>query len=328
MRKIGLISLLILSLFILTSCDTSINFGFTGVDSDYMYNSYEGFLKIKEEAKNNGYEVVEKEEISKVIPSSVILETVFEDIEIIPYDESEIKVIYTVLYDGKEDPIDFNIDNGKTFKFKVDWNNFTGKAYGVMYIYVPEHYLSDFDIKTVSGDVSSEQIDYDHLMISTTSGDVWVDNSQMDNLDVKTVSGDFKLNQVNVKNFTATTTSGECDFKGDVAHDVRWNTVSGDLYMNVKSYEIGEFYSTSGDIRITCDTLGKSEMDSVSGDIDIRILEKLNATLKYLTVSGDFETKYDLVVNGKNSDYEVNGKYNDGDVELNIETTSGNLTID
>lgn len=328
MRKIGWISLLILSVLLLTSCNTGINFSFTGVDSDYQYDNYEGFLKIKDEAKKVGYEVIEKEIISHVVPSLVVLEVIFEDVEIIPYDESEIKVIYTAVYDGKKDPVDFNIDNGKTFKFEVDWDNFTGKAYGVMYVYVPESHLSDFEISTVSGDISTDHINYNHLNISTTSGDVWIDNNQSDQIDINTVSGDIKLNQVTVNNFNGDTTSGACDLNGEIAHDVNWDTVSGDLYLNVTTYEKGDFKSTSGDLRLTCDSIGESQIDTVSGNVNIHTSKEPNATLKYSTVSGDFETQYDLIVNGKNSDQEVKGKYNAGDVQLNIKTTSGDLTID
>lgn len=326
MKKIGLISLFIVLMMGLISCDTSFNFSFGSVDSKYQYNSYEGFLEVKDEAKEDGYIIVDKELLSDDLPSALEFASIFEDMELLAYDGNQVKVNYTAIYEGKEDSVTFETDTGEDFKFLSEWDNFTGKAYGVLYVYIPKDETFQLEFDSVSGDVLIENINYESIKGSTTSGDIDVSHLEVDHLKFDSVSGSMSIMDVNASILDAHTTSGDCDFDGQILEKVNWDSVSGEILINANDFS-GVFKSTSGDIRINADYLRDLEMDSVSGDVILKLTEMPDAKMDFETVSGDFTTSYDLIVNGKNDEDHVKGTYGSGKYNFNIDTTSGDLNI-
>lgn len=326
MKKIGLISLFIVLMIGLVSCHTSFNFSFASVDSKYQYKSYEGFLEVKDEAEEDGYIIVDKELLSDDLPSALEFASVFEDMELLAYDGNQVKVNYTAIYDGKEDSVTFKTNTGKDFKFVSEWDNFTGKAYGVLYVYIPKDESFRLEFDTVSGDVLVENINYESIKGSTTSGDMDVSHLEVDQLKLDSVSGSMSIMDVSTSILDAHTTSGDCDFDGKIHEKVNWDSVSGELFINANDFS-GVLKSTSGDIRINADYLRDLEMDSVSGDVILKLTEMPNAKIDFKTVSGDFTTSYDLSVNGKSDEDHVKGSYGSGKYSFNIDTTSGDLNI-
>lgn len=170
-------------------------------------------------------------------------------------------------------------------------------------IYLPENFNPALDLKTMSGDITSDiPLTNAQNKFKTTSGDIELPNltkstvtstsgeieiGTVDNLTTKTTSGDITITEVN--NLNAISTSGEISI--------------------TKINNSGTIKTTSGDIDIDNFTITKnSHLESTSGDIKIRLLN--NANIITNTISGDKDIKNSI------------GTHN-----LEIKTTSGDITV-
>lgn len=182
---------------------------------------------------------------------------------------------------------------------------FNIKAYDV---YIPKQYENSLKIKAVSGDIEiNEALKFSKLDISSTSGDIKMQDIEAKTIEVESVSGDIRLGNLKEESLKLKTTSG----------DIGVSSVEGKI----------EAKTTSGDIFIK-DAKGQIEAKSTSGDI---VFEQLEGKVDLQTVSGNIECE-DFKITGdsniKTTSGEVKTYLNEeSNCEIDTDTVSGNVTL-
>ena len=152
---------------------------------------------------------------------------------------------------------------------------------------------SEMEINTVSGDFEMKEIAGD-ISINTVSGDIDITQCSGD-LDLNTVSGDIEIREL-----------GNCDFEA--------NAVSGDILLSEISLQKGDY-----------------ELNTTSGDIQIIHGKTASYTISGQSVSGDMDVDGIQGVRVKKAKYSgmrsVNGTYQGGEADLDINSVSGDLSI-
>ncbi len=159
---------------------------------------------------------------------------------------------------------------------------------------------------------------------------------------VDATSGDLK-SEIDFNNVKVSATSG--DYKFQNIKDATINVSSGDITLD--KVEKLEIKSTSGDIKIS--EVDEFKAESTSGDIEV---EKINNHIDLKTTSGDIEIKNltltnnssinaksgDIIVYNasegiyyntkvKSGDVKINNNDRYAEIELTINTTSGDIII-
>lgn len=150
--------------------------------------------------------------------------------------------------------------------------------------------VKDLDIQIEVPEKFHEDLD-----LITVSGDINVENLSVSLLDLKTVSGDVSL---------ANVTADKAYFK----------SVSGDATSTSTSFKRFDGKTVSGDLDLV--NLQDAPMDfySVSGNVTLKLNESKNRHFVVKSASGNIENKH---ASNKN-----------GDVEVSVTTTSGDIEIE
>ncbi len=169
-------------------------------------------------------------------------------------------------------------------------------------IYMPKENIIELDINTISGDIDIFDDILNKVNLKTTSGDIKVKN--LEEAIINTTSGNVMVDKVK---------------------EAVINTVSGDI--NVDNTQNIKVKSTSGDITIM-EVREAFDIKSTSGDVTIRDLI-INNDSKVVTVSGDvtinLNNDADINVNTRSGDRDI--KHSKGEYNLDIKTTSGDITV-
>lgn len=193
-------------------------------------------------------------------------------------------------------------------------------------------------VNTISADVNVGFVDFNDVNISTVSGDVNISKVNSPKVMLTTISGDVGVVELDTSYIDVSTISGEIDFKtlsnptSSIAGMVNIlsidkaniSTISGDT--KIRGYNIGdlEFNSTSGNLEYNFYGEYNFDIDinTVSGNIKFGFISLASMVIDFDTTSGNFNSSFDVTVQ--------NGKYivKDGKNDVNVNTTSGNLTLD
>ena len=147
------------------------------------------------------------------------------------------------------------------------------KEGGRITVRVPRGFAADYAISTTSGDVYIRDVDVDGVKVSTTSGDVRVEPDakvRADDIAVTTVSGHAAVSAC-ADTIEVTTVSGgqfiSCD-----AHKVDVNVVSGKVHVEGACDE-WEVSSVSGAVELLCTVAPtkKVQISSVHGDVRLAL---------------------------------------------------------
>ena len=141
-------------------------------------------------------------------------------------------------------------------------------------------------VESVSGTVAVKKFSGSKLDIYTTSGNIKIDSAAVGRADVESVSGDVRINDSDI-----------------VSLDIE--TVSGEVY-----------YSA-----VSAKAMKSIDIDSVSGDIEILLPDDVGFEAKLSSVSGDFDSDFACVRNGKTY------TCGDGSIKISADTTSGDLAV-
>lgn len=140
-------------------------------------------------------------------------------------------------------------------------------------IFIPEDYNESFLVKTASGDVRGDFLNFNNFEVSTVSGDIF-------------------LEEVNSKISKAKSTSGDINLKNSFFDFIE--TVSGDIEIeNILIKKDVEIKTISGNVEL-CGISGffETRFESVSGDFNERnFMGHFDEGLKVFvkTVSGDLD---------------------------------------
>lgn len=250
-------------------------------------------------ARGSGQEVTK--EFSGV--SSIRIQTVSGDVEVIVHNSSEVKV--ELYYDvSPERNFEYEMRESRgTLHIEEDWRGRTTSGEVHWTLYVPADI--DVDFSTASGDFSAEGVEGD-IDVSTASGDLEFKDCSGD-IDASTASGDVTLVNVRGDN-EISTASGDIKVK-DCKEGIELSTASGDIDASNLTGEI-ELSTASGDVEVE-DCRGSFKLSTASGSVEARGII-IEGRSKFSTASGDVE-----VVLAETSEY-----------DLDLGTASGDVTLD
>lgn len=127
-------------------------------------------------------------------------------------------------------------------------------------------------IQTVSGVVSGS-LSSDGVDIHTSSGDAELDLNRVSHVHIVSASGDIELRGTGFMRAECRTTSGDVTVETDQAYELaRINTVSGDVDIHKDQIDL-DYHTVSGELTMRAERMqgwNRTEIRTVSGDIDIR----------------------------------------------------------
>gem|GEM_PF-1548474 len=256
-------------------------------------------------------------------------------------------------------------------QYNTDTNSFLDNISGYIFIYLPADIfesLKDINVVTTSGEIwfsewaFTETNCLEKISLSTTSGDIRLENMKAENVKLTSTSGEIDTGII-TGDIVVSTTSGDQKIEevhgavsmravsgalkaGKIFGDLDMSTTSGDqkiewaegsLEMGTTSGELkvdmlrgnGNFNSSSGDVRVMVEELtGDLKVSSISGEITINLPPDSGFYFKANTVSGDISTSYDeqLTFNkkGKEAEGTVGGS---SQYEIKMSTTSGDIKV-
>ena len=307
MKKIIYFS--ILTVFLLSACN--VNISNLSIDSKYQVKTYEEFQALKDQAKED-YIAVERLETMKLIDlKSLEVATTFSDIEIIFEDREDVEIQYFAFIskDSLKTEPDYNISKKNDFVFEVEWKNFTGSAYGMMRIFLPESFKNDLQITSISGDLYATSIRGGKVNLKTISGDIDIENLEAGDMDLQTISGNVSMDTMVGKDVDIKSTSGDVEILKMMVKEIKADLISGNLEMNLVTLE--------DDITI----------DSISGRVNLSFEEPPSASLNLKTISGNISLAYTLDQIDITKDKSLKGQLQQGDHQIKIDTISGDIII-
>jgi DUF4097 and DUF4098 domain-containing protein YvlB len=158
-----------------------------------------------------------------------------------------------------------------------------------------------------SGDVRISSIQ-GQVQVTTGSGDIEV-HSAKGALHIHTGSGDVKMDDPGDE-AVADTGSGDVDVRSARA-DLRVRTASGDITVegNPGASNYWDFRATS------------------SGDVSLRVPSSASFRLYAHTSSGDIDAQIPIVMEGTSAKHELRARIGDGKARVEVETSSGKITL-
>ncbi|QVK19141.1 DUF4097 family beta strand repeat protein [Mycoplasmatota bacterium] len=256
------------------------------------------------------------------------------DVNFIYVDSNEIKVKYYGEINCFLCKVDYKLNASKSNNtIEFDANN-SSYCFGISFfrdtkmdVYLPSTYEGNLYISTVSSDVKLHDMTLDYLNIRSVSGEVEASNLTLNKGRFKSISGDIDLKNMTVANGTTIhTTSGEISLD-TVTSQVSLDSISGDIEIDALSGNLNAS-STSGELEINeiSDNFD-IKVNSVSGDVVLDVNQDASFNFATDSVSGDIKIKFEYLVSGSNYEHHVSGRVGDSLNNININTTSGDITI-
>ncbi|HEY6291632.1 MAG TPA: DUF4097 family beta strand repeat-containing protein [Terriglobia bacterium] len=159
----------------------------------------------------------------------------------------------------------------------------------------------------------------------TGSGDVTVEGIGGP-VEAQTGSGDVKMSAVH-GNVTAQTGSGDTKFEGIEAERVEVKTGSGDVELRNMHCAL-QARTGSGDIQAEGQPTGGWTLNTGSGEIKLSLPSDLGFDLQARSQSGDVNSRLPITVEGTLGRGELRGKVRGGGVPVEVQTGSGDISID
>lgn len=208
---------------------------------------------------------------------------------------------------------------------------------------VTETVMEKMQLTTVSGDIDVQWIHAENAQLTSTSGNITVNEMRGDlimdatsgdltvaditgNLELSGTSGNQEVGSIQ-GNLDMSSTSGDLE-ADSVVGDMEMSTVSGWQKVRGLSGE-GSFSSTSGDIHVTIDVWnGNLFCESTSGSVEIALPQDSSFAFEAQSTSGGIRTSFDdeLSFNKRHTsaDGTVGGSSR---YRIKVETTSGAIEV-
>ena len=222
-----------------------------------------------------------------------------EDIIFAEYDPDGIDADDKLYYTIEGDTLKIDCCNSDTISIGINIDGGCGNK--ELVVSVP-YALDDVSVDTTSADVDMDGLEIrGKLYASTTSGRVFTANMGAGNVELDSTSGSLQF-EGSCREFFADSVSGLVIFTGS-CRDIEADT-------------------SSGQVRFVLDTIPEEiSADTVSGDVSMYLPPDAAFELEYDTVSGDFDCAFPVKMH--------DGTYyaGTGGAEIDVDTTSGNLSI-
>lgn len=245
------------------------------------------------------------------------------DLNVFFTEDNEIRVIQYSYKDLEENQLfqvnktssNITISEDKTPRFHLFYFGFMDQK--VYDVYIPKAYKESLEIKAVSGDVGvNESLEFDKLVISSTSGDIKMGDVKANSIQIESISGDIKLQDLTNDNLKLKTISGDIEVES-AKGTIEAKTTSGTIEIKEISGNV-ELTSVSGDIKSDdFKVTGDSKVKTTSGNVRMYLNKESNCEIQTKSVSGNV-----TLPNRRN----VMGV--EPYVELDIDTVSGNIKLE
>lgn len=247
------------------------------------HSFYWGFFNI-----DNTRELLVSEEYLANDVEKINVNTKEADVKFIP---KAIDKIVVRIYGKNKSEAKVNLDN---HTLNVDYNTtFVCFAFcfesSYVEIEIPEEYIGDFNVNSISGEITLPTTWSRNVKLKTVSGDIDLGSlGDYGKAEIETTSGD--INVIKADNLSAKTISGDVKITS-IVYSLDITTTSGDILVDdVSLFTDSKIKSTSGDVKIRKINDVYVEAKTTSGDINIRNNNRMSSTvLTVTTVSGDVE---------------------------------------
>jgi DUF4097 and DUF4098 domain-containing protein YvlB len=162
------------------------------------------------------------------------------------------------------------------------------------------------------------------LRAQTGSGDVEI-RAVKGNLHAKTGSGTIHASDI-AGGFEGETGSGDIVLEQSAPGSVRAHTGSGELQLKMLRGSL-DAQTGSGTIHVEGDPTGVWTLHTGSGDVRLKLDANASFDLDARTSSGSLSVEQPITVQGTIGKKEIRGKVRGGGVPLNVETGSGDISI-
>ncbi|MCR3921557.1 MAG: DUF4097 domain-containing protein [Firmicutes bacterium] len=192
------------------------------------------------------------------------INTISTDVNIIPVDDSVVKVHLYGEVTKDILPDEFAHQNGSRLKIEVRPRtglNINARIRLTLDIYTPKTYAESIRVDTVSGELDIAELTLKQLEFNSVSGDIESDAVEAEQLVIKTTSGNMNID----------------DFSGMISA----NSVSGDLTVEYREYAHDiEFNTTSGRTELSLPATAQFEvrLQSVSGKVNSEFPITINSS--------------------------------------------------
>jgi len=241
------------------------------------------------------------------------------------YDGSDIRVTEKSDFElSRQNALSWGTQNGKLYIRYAQGKINVNMPAKVLEVKIPAQLAEELrfvNIHTVSAEVYMQDLAADMVNISTTSGDVELLSLAAGAIEVDSTSGEISVSDSSFGDASLDTGSGQINAVRVAAGEMSFDSTSGDI-AGEGAFGSINVETTSGDIAlILTEEPREIEIDSTSGDIAITVPEDSGFTLEYSSGSGDFICDLPIVTRGQMR------IYNNGGIEMEIDTTSGDLRI-
>lgn len=313
MRKVGIIILIVILISFTIALCNILAFAIQNKE----WNWFIGFRDLSDIRKEEYIRKEEKIDLTDIEKLKIELES--SDVNVFFTEESEVKVTQYSYKELKGDEV-FKVDKSSSSitiskKNNIHFHFFYANQV-VFDVYIPKMYEKDLEIKTVSGDIkTNDNLKFEDLKIYSTSGDIKIGDIQAENINIETVSGDIELQNLLEDTIKLKTVSGDISVES-AKGKIEAKTTSGNIEIEKIEGKV-ELTSTSGDIESKdFKVTENSKVKTTSGNVKMYLNEESNCEIRTKSTSGDV-----TFPNGRN----VMG--HEPYVELNIQTTSGDIEL-
>jgi|GEM_PF-4941771 len=221
-------------------------------------------------------------------PTDLQIETDIADVKVEPSKDEHLQILYQT-FDGG--PF-LKVEQGegwtklifKSRKNKVSLRAF--KANVSLKVLVPDQFLNELSIATLTGDVYLRHLATKKIDIKSKAGDLFLENIKTGEMDLSVHTGDIDLKMVYMNQGNAKLFFG--DLKVNEAFgNLKVDSMSGDLYVYASKFEHLKANSQSGDIQFRICQGSNLSLHSKSGDIFAEDMFYQEHHIR--TVSGDIQ---------------------------------------
>ncbi len=287
MKKVGIIILIIILISMVIGLCKLLVFSI-------HHNSWNWFMGFGNSGEVRKEENIRKEQkIGIEDITNINLEFKASDLNVFFTEDKEIRVVQYAFREVNEkdlfkvnkssSSVSITEDNRPRFHFFY-FGLIDGMAYDV---YLPKTYEGSLEMKAVSGDIQvNENLKFDDLVISSTSGDIKMGDVEAKSIQIETISGDIKLQKLKEDTLKLKSVSGDIlveEAKGTIeakttSGNIELQKIEGNVALNSISGDI-----KSDDFKIT----GNSKIKTTSGNVKTYLNQESNCEIQTKSVSGN-----------------------------------------
>jgi DUF4097 and DUF4098 domain-containing protein YvlB len=160
----------------------------------------------------------------------------------------------------------------------------------------------ELDIDNVNSDIKIGNMELGEMKLTNVSGNVTLASLVCNEVKIENVDGTVYADEILADKFSADSVAGSLDVSKIISNKIAVKTVSGNTSLNI---------AKKSEVKIS----------GVSGEVKLAIDEEAGATIEYSTMSGSFNSEKPHTTNKKTH------IFGGGEIQIDVETVSGNLHI-